>query len=53
MPHPERTYKGDPVFKSLNNFLNSDDVFSYKALRYESKKITISPFEKPKKRRSF
>lgn len=49
MPHPERTYKGDPVFKSLNNFLNSDDVFSYKALRYESKKITISPFEKPKK----
>ena len=49
MPHPERTYKGDPVFKSLNNFLNSDDVFSYKALRYESKKITISPFKKPKK----
>ena len=49
MPHPERTDKGDPVFKSLNNFLNSDDVFSYKALRYESKKITISPFKKPKK----
>ena len=49
MPHPERTYKGDPVFKSLNNFLNSDDVFSYKALRYESKKITVSPFKKPKK----
>ena len=49
MPHPERTYKGDPIFKSLNNFLNSDDVFSYKALRYESKKITISPFKKPKK----
>ena len=49
MPHPERTYKGDPVFKSLNNFLNSDDVFSYKALKYESKKITISPFKKPKK----
>jgi len=49
MPHPERTYKGDPVFKSLNNFLNSDDVFSYKALRYKSKKITISPFKKPKK----
>ena len=23
MPHPERTDKGDPVFKSLNNFLNS------------------------------
>ena len=49
MPHPERTDKGDPVFKSLNNFLNSDDVFSYKALRYESKKITVSPFKKPKK----
>ena len=49
MPHPERTYIGDPIFRSLNSFLNSDDVFSYKALNYESKKINISPFKKSKK----
>lgn len=48
MPHPERTHKGDPIFRSLNSFLNSDDVFSYKALNYESKKINISPFKKSK-----
>ena len=49
MPHPERTHIGDPIFRSLNSFLNSDDVFSYKALNYESKKINISPFKKSKK----
>ena len=49
MPHPERTRIGDPIFRSLNSFLNSDDVFSYKALNYESKKINISPFKKSKK----
>ena len=49
MPHPERTHKGDPIFRSLNSFLNSDDVFSYKALNYKSKKINISPFKKSKK----
>jgi phosphoribosylformylglycinamidine synthase subunit PurQ / glutaminase len=49
MPHPERTHIGDPIFRSLNSFLNSDDVFSYKALNYKSKKINISPFKKSKK----
>ena len=49
MPHPERTHIGDPIFRSLNSFLNSDDVFSYKALNYESKKINLSPFKKSKK----
>lgn len=48
MPHPERTTKGDPIFQSLNNFLNASGSFSYKSLNYESKKIILSPFEKAK-----
>ena len=48
MPHPERTTKGDPIFQSLRSFLQTGGSFSYKSLNYESKKITLSPFEKSK-----
>ena len=48
MPHPERTTKGDPVFKALNQFLNTESSFSYKSLKYNSQKIALSPFKKKK-----
>ena len=48
MPHPERTTKGDPIFKALNQFLNTEASFSYKSLKYTSQKITLSPFKKKK-----
>lgn len=48
MPHPERTYGGDSIFRALNNFLSTDEVFSYKALSYDCKKIKVAPFKKSK-----
>ena len=48
MPHPERTTKGDTVFKALNQFLNTESSFSYKSLKYNSQKIALSPFKKKK-----
>ena len=48
MPHPERTTKGDPVFKALNQFLNTESSFSYKSLKYNSQKIALSTFKKKK-----
>tara|TARA_A100000164_G_scaffold47564_1_gene36140 strand:- start:2189 stop:3442 length:1254 start_codon:yes stop_codon:yes gene_type:complete len=48
MPHPERTHGGDSIFRALNNFLSTDEVFSYKALSYDCKKIKVAPFKKSK-----
>jgi phosphoribosylformylglycinamidine synthase len=48
MPHPERTTKGDPIFKALNQFLNTEASFSYRSLKYTSQKIALSPFKKKK-----
>ncbi len=48
MPHPERTHKGDSIFRALNSFLSTDKVFSYKALSYDCKKIKVAPFKKSK-----
>ena len=48
MPHPERTHGGDSIFRALNSFLSTDEVFSYKALSYDCKKIKVAPFKKSK-----
>ena len=48
MPHPERTHGGDSIFRALNSFLSTDEVFSYKALSYGCKKIKVAPFKKSK-----
>ena len=48
MPHPKRTHGGDSIFRALNNFLSTDEVFSYKALSYDCKKIKVAPFKKSK-----
>ena len=49
MPHPERTLGGetDELFEQMKNYVDSDDVFSYKALSYKSKKINIKKFVSP------
>ena len=48
MPHPERTHGGDSIFRALNSFLSTDEVFSYKALSYGCKKMKVTPFKKSK-----
>ena len=48
MPHPERTHGGDSIFRALNSFLSTDEVFSYKALSYDCKKMKVAPFKKSK-----
>lgn len=48
MPHPERTTNGDPIFRGLNQFLSNEKSFSYRSLKYNSQKITLSPFKKEK-----
>jgi len=48
MPHPERTHGGDSIFRALNSFLSTDEVFSYKALSYHCKKMKVAPFKKSK-----
>ena len=48
MPHPERTLGGDSIFRALNSFLSTDEVFSYKALSYDCKKMKVAPFKKSK-----
>ena len=48
MPHPERTRGGDSIFRALNSFLSTDEVFSYKALSYDCKKMKVTPFKKSK-----
>ena len=48
MPHPERTHGGDSIFRALNSFLSTDEVFSYKALSYNCKKMKVAPFKKSK-----
>ena len=48
MPHPERIRGGDSIFQALNSFLSTDEVFSYKALSYDCKKIKVAPFKKSK-----
>ena len=47
MPHPERTLNGeaDDIFEGLKNYISSEKEFSYSALNYESKKISIKKFE--------
>ena len=51
MPHPERTLgnEADDLFKSMRNYMESDDPFSFKSLNFSSKKINIKKFKKPAK----
>jgi len=51
MPHPERTLgnEADDLFKSMRNYVESDDHYSYKSLNFSSKKINIKKFAKPAK----
>ena len=51
MPHPERTLgnEADDLFKSMKNYMESDDPFSFKSLNFSSKKINIKKFKKPAK----
>ena len=48
MPHPERTLKNeaDDLFDSMKNYIESDSSFSYKALNFKSKKLSIQKFKK-------
>lgn len=50
MPHPERTLGGeaDDIFKSMKEYVFSENKFSYKALNYRTKKIEIKNFHKNK-----
>ena len=48
MPHPERTLgnEADDLFKSMRNYMESDDPFSFKSLNFSSKKINIKKVQK-------
>ena len=50
MPHPERTLSGeaDDIFKSMKEYVFSENKFSYKALNYRTKKIEVKNFHKNK-----
>mgnify|MGYP001319717257 CR=1 FL=1 len=48
MPHPERTTNGDSIFSSLNDFISSDQTFSYKSLSFEAKKVGLLSYQKKK-----
>ena len=51
MPHPERTLQNeaDDIFESMKNYIDSNSKFSYKALNFESKKISLKKFNKSPK----
>ena len=51
MPPPERTLgnEADDLFKSMRNYMESDDPFSFKSLNFSSKKINIKKFKNPAK----
>ena len=48
MPHPERSVSGeaDDIFKSMKEYIQSDNPFSYQALHYNAKKIEVKNFDK-------
>ena len=50
MPHPERTLNNEAgdIFSSMKKYIESEKPFSYKALRFESKKTRVQRFEKNK-----
>ena len=51
MPHPERTLQNeaDDIFESMKNYIYSNSKFSYKALNFKSKKISLKKFNKSPK----
>jgi len=51
MPHPERTLQNEAgdIFESMKNYIDSNSQFSYRALKFESKKISLKKFNKSPK----
>ena len=50
MPHPERTLNNEAgdIFSSMKEYIESSKPYSYKALRFESKKTDVKKFKKNK-----
>ncbi|HAT8971005.1 TPA: phosphoribosylformylglycinamidine synthase I [Legionella pneumophila] len=46
MPHPERTFAGDPIFHSMKEYIKEKKTFKQQTLSYQPEPVKIIPYDK-------